>query len=55
MIPTGATRLHNLDDSILLAETAGLGPARRGTYLSAPLDHDGAGSAHSSACPPAAS
>lgn len=37
VIPSNATILHGLSDSILLAETAGLNPARRQAYLAAPL------------------
>jgi hypothetical protein len=37
MIPTAAGTLHVLEDSILLAATAGLSASARSTYLSAPL------------------
>jgi hypothetical protein len=37
IIPSGAGTIHNLNDAILLAETAGLNPQLRQDYLSAPL------------------
>ncbi len=38
VIPTGASTIHNIEDAILLAETAGLTGNLRRAYLSAPLD-----------------
>ncbi len=37
VIPTGVGTIHNLEDAVLLAETAGLSPSLRQDYLSAPL------------------